>query len=60
MKVLALIDHERQPDVVERILRHCDLWREPKPRAPPVAVPAPALVVPEPVLDYGFFDATCI
>jgi hypothetical protein len=35
MRILALIDHDRQPDVVEKILKHCKLWREPKQRGPP-------------------------
>jgi len=35
MKVVALIDRQRQPQVAEMILRHCDLWREPKQRGPP-------------------------
>jgi hypothetical protein len=35
MKVLALIDSDRQADMVEKILDHCKLWREPKQRAPP-------------------------
>jgi hypothetical protein len=52
MKVIALIDRSRQPEVVEKILRHCKLpaapkpggegrWREPKPRAPPQTGPEP-------------------
>ena len=35
MKIMGLIDRDRQVDVVEKILRHCGLWREPKQRAPP-------------------------
>jgi hypothetical protein len=58
MRVVALIDHDRQPEVVEKILKHCKLWREPGQRAPPTAASAP--LTPEQVLDYGFFDATCI
>ncbi len=56
MKILALIDHNRQPDVVEKILRHCDLWREPKQRAPPDRTPCqPEPAVRELTYDEGYF-----
>jgi hypothetical protein len=60
MKILALIDRDRQADVVEKILRHCNLWREPKQRGPPAQMPCP----PEPAVrelmyDEGFFDREC-
>ena len=35
MRIISFIEKRDQPDVVEKILKHCDLWREPKPRAPP-------------------------
>lgn len=36
MKIVALIiDHDRQPNVVESILKHSKLWKEPVKRAPP-------------------------
>ena len=56
MKVIALIDRERQPEVVERILRHCSLWREDKQRAPPEILVA---ATPEPSYDPAFFDTVC-
>jgi hypothetical protein len=34
MKVVAFIDPP-QGEVIERILRHCGLWRAPAPRPPP-------------------------
>ena len=34
MKVVAFIDPP-QGEVIERILRHCGLWRRPAPRPPP-------------------------
>jgi len=55
MKIVALIARDRQPDVVEKILRHCKLWKEPRPRAPPdtpVAEPQPR----ELTYDTGFFE----
>jgi len=58
MKVIALIDRSRQPEVVEKILRHCGLWREAKPRAPP-AMPPVARKARELTYDFGFFDREC-
>ena len=37
MKILAFIERRDQPDVVEKILRHCGLWDRPASRAPPAA-----------------------
>jgi hypothetical protein len=58
MKVIALIDRSRQPEVVEKILRHCGLWREPTQRGPPVVSAAQS----QPrglTYDFGFFDREC-
>ena len=41
MRVVALIDHDRQPEVVEKILKHCKLWKEPGQRGPPAGTPLP-------------------
>jgi hypothetical protein len=35
MRIIALIDKRDQPDVIEKILKHCNLWKEPEPRGPP-------------------------
>jgi len=60
MKVVALIDHTRQPEVVEKILRHCGLWREQAQRAPPPAAAAPPQSrARELTYDPGFFDREC-
>ncbi|OGJ86004.1 MAG: hypothetical protein A2350_02385 [Candidatus Raymondbacteria bacterium RifOxyB12_full_50_8] len=41
MKILSCI---KQPQVIEHILRHCNLWKEAKPRPPPeICPPRPAL-----------------
>jgi hypothetical protein len=58
MKILALIDRERQPHVLEKILRHCKLWKEPRPRAPPDAPVADSLPR-ELTYDPGYFDREC-
>jgi hypothetical protein len=58
MKIISFIEKTTQESVIEKILRHCGLWKEPQPRPPPKES-APDFV-PEPTLDYGFFDQTCI
>jgi hypothetical protein len=58
MKVVALIDRSRQPEVVEKILKHCKLWREPKQRGPP-AIPATEPQLRELTYDPGYFDREC-
>ena len=58
MKIVALIDNDRQPDVVERILKHSKLWKEPMQRGPPDG----ALGDAQPRgLTYarGFFEKAC-
>jgi hypothetical protein len=35
MKIIASLDNH-QSHVIEKILRHCGLWQDPPPRAPPV------------------------
>ena len=55
MKIVSFIE---EPLVIEKILRHCKLWKEAPPRAPPKE---PELeTYEEPALDYGFFERTCI
>jgi hypothetical protein len=39
MKIVAFIE-AHQVDVLERILRHCGLWKPPPPRPPPRPPPA--------------------
>jgi hypothetical protein len=59
MRVVSLID-KHQAVVIEKILRHCNLWKEkPPPRPPPQEASDPEdFKEPEP--DYGFFERTCI
>ena len=35
MRIIAMIEKRDQPEVVKKILKHCNLWIEPKKRAPP-------------------------
>ena len=56
MKVISFIERH-QSDVIEKILRHCGLWKETSTRAPPVAV-QPSLQLPAgQILDFEFFES---
>ena len=37
MKVISFIE-KHHPDVIEKILRHCDLWIDPRDRGPPATL----------------------
>jgi hypothetical protein len=62
MRIVSFIE---QKLVIEKVHRHCGLWREQAPRPPPEENPPP--VAAEPALDYGFtstvlsagFEKTC-
>jgi len=54
MKIVSFIEDD---SVIERILRHCNLWKDLPSRGPPVTKPPPE--PEEPALDYGFFDREC-
>jgi hypothetical protein len=54
MRIISFIEGKL---VIEKILRHFGLWKEPPIRPPPEEMPPP--VVGESVLDYGFFEKTC-
>jgi hypothetical protein len=62
MKIVALIDQNRQPDVVERILKHCpdskSGWKEPMLRGPPAGATGDSLPQ-EMTYDSGYFDKSC-
>jgi hypothetical protein len=55
MKIVGFIE---ESSVIERILRRCNLWKEPPMRAPPVERHAQP-VLAEPALDYRFFEQNC-
>ena len=61
MKIVSFID-KCQPEVVEKILRHCGLWKKAASRPPPVksTVAETELAETEPSYDYGYFDRVCI
>ncbi len=56
MKVISFIERN-QPEVIEKILRHCDLWKETPTRAPPVELPVPPQQFAGPTLDFAFFES---
>ena len=60
MRVISFIESSHQADVVEKILKHCGLWRDQPQRAPPAdsslsAEPSPRQVT----YDYAFFQQHC-
>ncbi len=54
MRIVSFIE---QDAVIEKILRHCGLWKAPAPHPPPPE--KPPSVLEEPSLDYQFFERTC-
>ena len=54
MRIISFIDEDA---IIQKILKHCGLWKEQSPRPPPEEkLP---LVAAEPTLDYEFFERTC-
>ena len=56
MKIIRFIE-KCQPEAVEKILRHCGLWKEEVPRPPPVVS---RVAEGESSYDYGCFERLCI
>jgi hypothetical protein len=56
MKVISFIERHRT-DVIEKILKHCGLWKETPPRAPPVEVFFSDQQPDALSLDYEFFES---
>jgi len=56
MRIIGFID-KCQPEVVEKILRHCGLCKTAASRPPPVKS---TVAEPEPYYGYGCFDRVCI
>jgi hypothetical protein len=54
MRIISFIDEEA---IIQKILKHCGLWKEQSPRPPPEEKPPPE--AEEAMLDYGFFEKTC-
>jgi hypothetical protein len=58
MMIISFIFIEKcQPDVVEKILRHCGLWKEAASRLPPAIS---RVAEGEPSYDYSYFNRVCI
>ena len=56
MKIISFIE-KCQPVVIEKILRHCGMWKETMQRPPPTKEPT---TIKEPSPDYEYFDRVCI
>ena len=56
MKIVGYIERH-QSDVIEKILRHCGLWKEAPLRAPPYVAKVPDRPPPEIMVDYDFFSS---
>jgi hypothetical protein len=56
MQIISFID-KCQPEVVEKILWHCGLWKTAESRPAPVKS---KVAEQEPYYDYGYFDRVCI
>ena len=52
MKIVSLIEEE---SIIEKILRHCNLWKEEPPRSPPQKIVAENICT-QPVYDYSFME----
>ena len=58
MKIVGFIERE-ETGIIRMLLSAAGLWKEPVPRAPPPE-PVAAPVFEEHVVDYDFFDKTCV
>jgi len=60
MKLISFIEHSRQPEVVQKVLRHCGLWKDTPKRGPPKTADAQLPAEPADLLyDDTFFDREC-
>ena len=50
---------EKQPNVVEKILRHCELWKDNPSRSPPQKEKTYEVEPEESSYDYTFFNTDC-
>ena len=59
MKIISFIE-KQQSVVIEKILKHCGLWKDKKPRPPPeITNPQEVEFEDELKYDYTFFDFYC-
>ncbi len=59
MKIVSLIDGKKQPNVIEKILKHCELWKDKISRSPPRKEKLHIIEPKESLYDYTFFDTVC-
>ena len=58
MKIISFIGRQ-QSEVIERILRYCNLWKDNIQRSPPQKEKSLIVDFEEPHNDYTFFDRVC-
>ena len=59
MRIVAFIEEKT---LIEKILRHCRIWQDRKPRPPPKPPPnqlIPPATVERSILDFDFFERNC-
>ena len=59
MRIISFIEAKNQADVINRILKHCGLWKEKEPRPPPIIAKPCPIEHDELQYDHTFFDNVC-
>ena len=59
MRIISFIEAKTQADVIKRILKHCELWKDEIPRSPPQKAVPQMSELEETQYDYTFFDRVC-
>ena len=59
MRIVSFVEAKTQASVIKRILKHCGLWKDIVPRAPPIETKPPVSELEETQYDYTFFDRIC-
>ena len=57
MKIVGFIEESK---IIEKIVRHFELWKEPAPRPPPAKILGPPKIESVPALDFTYFDQNCV
>jgi|GEM_PF-4314144 hypothetical protein len=56
MRIISCIEEK---SVIEKILRHCNLWKTTEPSPPSVSNLVPPVDTDGQTLDYSFFEKNC-
>jgi hypothetical protein len=57
MKIISFVEEAK---LIEKILRHCKLWKEPAMHPPLIKSIGPPKIESGPALDYTYFDQNCV